>query len=139
MKVSAYGTLTDDAKEIRKRVFVDEQGFQDEYDETDAKSVHFVLSDQELPVATCRVFWDEERSAYALGRFAVIREYRGRNMGSLLIKEAEDYVRSKGGTGIVLHAQCRAAGFYRKSGYAEFGSVEMEEGCPHIWMRKIWG
>ena len=137
MRVSVYENLTDDAKDIRKRVFMDEQGFHDEYDDKDGISVHFVLYDNELPVATCRVFRDNEMDAYVLGRLAVIREYRGKSIGSVMIKEAEKYVKSKGGTDIILHAQCRASGFYAKSGFAEFGSVEDDEGCPHIWMRKI--
>lgn len=137
MKVAIYESLADPAKEIRKEVFMVEQGFQDEYDEMDAVSVHFVLYEEEQkPIATCRVFWDQERKAYTLGRLAVISECRGKNIGSILIKEVEKYVKLRGGTEIILHAQCRAVDFYRKSGFAEFGSVEDEEGCPHIWMRK---
>lgn len=136
MNVLIYETLTNDAREIRKKVFMDEQGFQDEYDETDNAAVHFVMFDGALPIATCRVFFDAKMSAYALGRLAVIQEYRGRNIGSIMVKEAEKYVKLKGGRTIILHAQCRASGFYGKLGFTEFGSVENEEGCPHIWMRK---
>ncbi len=136
MNISTYNTLTDDAKEIRKIVFMEEQGFQDEYDEIDTISTHFVLFDKELPVATCRVFFDKEKNAYTLGRLAVIQKYRGNNIGSILVKETEKYVIAKGGTEIVLHAQCRASGFYTKLGFTKFGNIENEEGCPHIWMRK---
>ena len=31
---------------------------------------------------------------------------------------------------------CRVKKFYIKSGYVEFGAVEDDEGCPHIWMKK---
>lgn len=138
VNICIYEALTDDAWEIRKKVFIDEQGFHDEFDGTDAVSVHFVVFDGRLPVATCRVFFDKEKQAYTLGRLAVIREYRGKNIGSAMIREAEKYIRSKGGTELVLHAQCRASGFYGKLGFAEFGSVENDEGCPHIWMRKCF-
>lgn len=138
MNISIYETLTDDAREVRKKVFMDEQGFCDEFDEMDAVSVHFVLYDDKLPVAACRVFFDKEKQAYTLGRLAVIREYRGKNIGSAMIREAEKYVRSKGASKLVLHAQCRASGFYGKLGFSEFGSVENDEGCPHIWMRKCF-
>lgn len=163
MKVAIYETLADPAREIRKKVFIDEQGFQDEYDEIDETAVHFVLfEDGWLPdersttgrsatgqsaieqsaieqsaIATCRVFWNEEMNAYALGRLAVIAESRGKNIGSILVNEVEKYVRLRGGTEIVLHAQCRATGFYGKLGFVEFGEVQDEEGCPHIWMRKM--
>lgn len=153
MKVAIYETLADPAREIRKKVFIDEQGFQDEYDEVDKMAVHFVLFEdgclpdersttgrsatEQSAIATCRVFWNEEMNAYALGRLAVIAERRGKNIGSILVNEVEKYVRLRGGTEIVLHAQCRATEFYGKLGFVEFGEVQDEEGCPHIWMRKM--
>lgn len=163
MKVAIYETLADPAREIRKKVFIDEQGFQDEYDEVDKMAVHFVLFEdgclpdersttgrsateqsaieqsaiEQSAIATCRVFWNEEMNAYALGRLAVIAESRGKNIGSILVNEVEKYVRLRGGTEIVLHAQCRATEFYGKLGFVEFGEVQDEEGCPHIWMRKM--
>lgn len=137
MKISVYKSFPDCAKEIRKTVFIEEQGFQDEFDEIDDVAAHFVMFDEnETPAATCRVFWNEAMNAYALGRLAVIKEYRGKNIGSALMNEAEVYVKEHGGKEIVLHAQCRAAGFYQKSGFTEFGKTEDEQGCPHIWMRK---
>lgn len=35
-----------------------------------------------------------------------------------------------------LHAQCRVKSFYEKLGYTEFGEIDDDEGCPHIWMNK---
>ena len=137
MKAVIYENIPDCAREIRKKVFTDEQGFQNEFDETDITATHIVLFDQnDLPIATCRVFWDAAIDSYILGRLAVIREYRGKNIGSRMVKEAEQYVRSKKGNCLTLHSQCRVSDFYKKSGYTEFGEVEEEEGCPHIWMRK---
>ena len=137
MKISIHESFPDDAKEIRRAVFIDEQGFQSEYDEIDNIAVHMVLLDEgEIPVATCRVFWNETMNAYTLGRFAVLKKYRGRKIGSVMMKEVEKYVRDKGGTDIVLHAQCQVTDFYKKLGFTEFGNIEEEQGCPHIWMRK---
>lgn len=136
MNISIYETLTDDAWKIRKKVFMDEQGFHDEHDEIDNIATHFVLYDDKLPVATCRIFYDKAMDSYILGRLAVIPEYRRKNIGSIMVKETENYVKAKGNTAIVLHAQCRACGFYKKLGFTEFGNVENDEGCPHIWMRK---
>ncbi len=137
MNTVIYEGIPDCAKEIRQKVFVEEQGFQDEFDETDDMAAHIVIFDEnDLPVATCRIFRDEAMDSYILGRLAVIKEYRGQNIGSAAVREAERYVRKKNGKCISLHAQCRAADFYRKSGFAEFGDMEEEQGCPHIWMRK---
>ncbi len=140
MEVSVYEKFPDCAKEIREAVFVKEQGFQHEFDSIDDTAVHLVMFDEDgKPAATCRVFWDEEMGSYAIGRLAVVKKYRGRNIGADMVREAERYVKRKGGKDIILHAQCRAKGFYKKMGFAEFGDIENDEGCPHIWMKKVIG
>ena len=143
MKFKIYeNTLPSDAVKIRENVFVKEQGFENEFDETDKTASHIVLYDEEagdeLPVATCRVFESgDDENTYILGRLAVIRSYRGKNIGADMIREAQRYMLSKGGKIIALHAQCRVSGFYKKLGFCEYGGIEDDEGCPHIWMRKI--
>ena len=137
MRISVYNNFPNCAKAIREAVFINEQGFQHEFDEIDNTAIHFVLfNDDEIPIATCRVFWSTAINEYVLGRLAVTKEYRGKKMGSIIVNEAEKYVQKKGGTGIALHAQCRATDFYRKLGFTEFGDIENEQGCPHIWMKK---
>lgn len=133
MKTRIFFGLPPQAMQVRQTVFVQEQGFRDEFDEIDAHAAHIVLLDGETPVGVCRVF--QEGQSYVLGRLAVVKEYRQKHLGSLLVRSAEDYVRSRGGTQLRLHAQCRAAEFYSKLGYVEFGEIEYEEGCPHIWMK----
>lgn len=138
MKISVYETFPDCAKEIREAVFIKEQGFQNELDETDHEAAHLVaFNEHKIPVATCRVFWNAAMNAYTLGRLAVIQQYRGQDIGSAMLAEAEKYVREKGGKTLILHSQCRAVEFYKKSGYTEFGEIEDDEGCPHIWMEKV--
>lgn len=137
MKISIYENFPDEAKQIRKEVFTNEQGFQNEFDEIDEVAAHILLFDEDgLPLATCRVFWDADMNSYTLGRLAVIKKYRGKNIGSVLVREAEKYVQEKGGKELVLHAQCRVEQFYEKLGFVKFGRIENDEGCPHIWMKK---
>lgn len=132
--------LPADAKEIREEVFIQEQGFQNELDEIDDTAAHIVLyGEGELPIATCRVFPDERPDVFILGRLAVRKEYRGKHIGSKVIKAAEAYVQEKGGKALILHSQCRASAFYRQNGFQEYGGIEDDEGCPHIWMRKDLG
>lgn len=137
MRVEAFQPAPSQALEIRQKVFVEEQGFQNEFDSVDLTAVHFVLFDDcDIPVATCRVFESDKKNVYILGRLAVTKENRGRNMGSLLVEKAEEYIKKIGAEELRLHSQCRAAAFYEKLGYAAFGEVEDDEGCPHIWMKK---
>ena len=137
MKVKVFNALPEAAKEIRKKVFVEEQGFTVEFDDKDEIAVQLVLFEENgAPVATCRIFKDCEQDVYVIGRLAVVREYRGKKLGSVILNEAEKYVRQMSGKLIVLHAQQRVADFYKKAGFKEFGEVEYEEGCPHIKMKK---
>lgn len=137
MRIEVFHSVPQQALEIRQKVFVEEQGFQDEFDDIDSTAIHFVLfDDSDIPIATCRVFKDVIKNSYILGRLAVLKEYRGKNMGSFIVEKAEEYVKQLGGEQIKLHAQCRITDFYNKSGYTAFGEVEDIESCPHIWMRK---
>lgn len=129
--------LPEDAKEIRKAVFMIEQGFQNEFDEIDDEAAHLVIYDEkQVPIATCRVFKKHELGTCCIGRLAVLREYRGKNIGAYVIKEAERYAFDQGCHRIDLHAQCRVSNFYQKLGFVRYGEEDDDEGCPHIWMRK---
>lgn len=137
MKITVSRGLPEAARQIRQKVFVEEQGFCDEIDGTDDRAEHFVVWwAEDLLAATCRVFWDEGIEGYMLGRFAVLPKYRGQSVGAFLMGEVEKHVREEGGKSITLHAQCPVSGFYRKLGFTEYGEVEDVQGCPHVWMRK---
>lgn len=115
MKTVIYEGISDYAKEIRQKVFVNEQGFCDEFDDIDKTAVHMVMfNDAEMPIATCRIFWDKAMNMYILGRLAVIKEYRGKNIGSVMLEQAEKYIQKSGGKCAALHAQCRVKKFYQK-------------------------
>lgn len=137
MEIKTFNCLSADALKIRTTVFVNEQGFHDEFDKIDDIAMHFVMYDGNKPIATCRVFKKLEENKYILGRMAVISEYRRQNLGTNLLSFAEKYVKDIGGAELMLHSQCRASEFYKKAGYCEYGEIENEEGHPHIWMKKI--
>lgn len=137
MKAEIFDFLPDEAHDIRIKVFIEEQGFENEFDSIDVEAVHILMRDENsIPVATCRVFWDNRMDSHILGRLAVLKEYRGRGIGSDVVREALEYVKNSGGKKLMLHSQCRAAVFYEKLGFSSFGEVELDEGCPHIWMVK---
>lgn len=138
MIIKKYNILPDEAKYIRETVFIKEQGFKDEFDSIDDNCIHLVMFDDDHPVATCRVFFDENKGSYILGRLAVLPQYRGRNLGADMVHDAQDVIESMGGSSLMLHAQCRAKSFYEKQGYAPFGDVDYDEDCPHIWMKKVF-
>ena len=136
MEIRYYDNLPEEAKTIRRAVFMEEQGFQEEFDEIDGQAGHLVMFDGALPVATCRFYRKKGTVSYIIGRVAVIPEYRGRSLGSGLLQAVEDIVKKKQADAVWLHAQVRAQAFYQKQGYFPYGETDDEEGCPHIWMCK---
>lgn len=134
MEIKVYDTLPDEARQIRIKVFVDEQGFNEEFDSVDDIATHIVMFDVDKPVATCRFFIKD--GSYLLGRIAVIKDYRGKHVGALLMQEAQKEIERRGGKRIVIHAQTRAKDFYLKQGYSDSGKNDLEEGCPHVWLFK---
>lgn len=137
MEIKVFEYLPDEAKAIRTRVFMEEQGFENEFDETDGTSTHFVMFEGGRPVATCRIFGGENPGEFVIGRIAVEKDCRGRSIGTDIIKAAEKAAAERGGKNVVLCAQCRAKEFYAKAGFTEFGEICYDEGRPHIWMRKV--
>lgn len=137
MVTKIFKSIPQEAIDIRTKVFMDEQGFEEEFDAVDDVSVHLVTFDGNLPVATCRIYFDDDKG-FIVGRIAVIKEYRGKKIGAEILKEAQSHINLMGGRSIALHAQCRAAEFYEKQGFEQTGEIEYEEYCPHIWMVKSW-
>ncbi len=135
-EIKVFSHLPQEAKEIRERVFILEQGFQKEYDEIDEIATHLVLYEDGEAMGTCRIFPGEDAGVYNFGRLAVKKEYRGRGLGSEILSMAEKCAEESGGDCLMLHAQLHAREFYEKAGYIACGDLEYEEGCPHIPMKK---
>ena len=137
MEFTCYDTLPAEAHAIRDEVFVQEQGFQVEFDDRDAHCYHALVTDGGKALGTCRFFRDDkEPEVYILGRICVRKAARGSGAGSELVRGAEHAVKEMGGKEIRLHAQVRAQHFYDLLGYQAYGPIEDEEGVPHQWMWK---
>lgn len=130
--------LPQDAHDIRKAVFVDEQGFNGEmeFDGIDPTAHHVVLYLDGKPAATGRVFPSESPEMYTIGRVAVYPQYRKHHLGQEVLGLLEQKAKTLGAKKIGLSAQCQARGFYEKSGYQASGDVYLDEFCPHIHMEK---
>ena len=135
-EIKTYHTLPAQARDIREEVFVTEQGFTKEFDDTDQIATHLVLFYQGQPAGVCRFFPTEVPGCWDFGRLAVRKAFRDKHLGSLLVQEAENQIRRLGGTKLALMAQIRVQKFYEKNGYTPVGEPCDDEGCPHIWMVK---
>ena len=140
----------DDAALVRRVVFMDEQGYENEFDaiDEDPNCIHVTLYvDGEL--AGCsRVFPEElERAAdaeapvspacdldegvaagetYIMGRVAVLPAMRSRGLASKIVEASDTAARDDG-----------VLPLYAKAGYTQIAPVDYEdEGQPHAWMAK---
>lgn len=129
-------TLSPEAAMIRKAVFMEEQGFQNEFDHLDEIAFHLVLYADDAPAAVARLFAQEGSKTYVIGRIAVLPQYRGLRLGNRILKEAEQFAKKNGADKLMLSAQCRVQRFYEKNGYVASGDVYLDEFCPHIHMEK---
>ena len=134
MNVVFFKSLIEDAKMIREKVFMEEQGFQNEFDDIDAKALHLVLYQNQQPIGCARMF--EEADAMTFGRIAVLKEYRQLHLGSLILQQLEAKAKKLGFHKVQLSAQVRASDFYFKNGYMKEGEEYLDEYCPHIHMIK---
>lgn len=123
-----------DAKILRQTVFVEEQGFQNEFDDVDSHAFHVVLYEGEMPIATGRTFL--EGDFWHIGRIAVLKPYRGRQLGKSVMSALEEIIAENGGKRITLSAQLQAQGFYARLGYSPEGEPYPDEHCLHIAMIK---
>ena len=79
--------------------------------------------------------WYEDRGNGLVKHLVVEDAARGKGVGTLLLKYAEDEMVSRGIRKCVLKARISVTGFYEKLGYHTVGDV-MPDDVPHIMMEK---
>lgn len=119
------------AKYIREQVFIQEQGIapEDEWDDLDTMVLHFIVYDQEQPIATARLL-----PQHSVGRVAVLMPYRKQGIGKILMQHIIDYARNQKLPYLKLSAQTYVTAFYEALGFKVQGEVYQDCGIPHIDM-----
>ena len=134
VKAGDWKALGAIAMPLRERVFVIEQGvpLEIEQDEYDASSRHVVaFGPQSKPIGTGRLLPHGH-----IGRMAVLRDWRGRGVGSALLESLLELAARNGKSMVRLNAQTHAARFYERFGFVAEGEVFMEAGIEHVSMHK---
>lgn len=122
-----------EASRIRFAVFVVEQGVPVaiELDEHDAECIHALAFEGSAALGTGRLLPDGH-----IGRMAVLREFRGRGVGSAILAKLVEAAALRGDREVQLSAQVHAVGFYRAHGFHAEGGIYDDAGIPHQAMRR---
>ncbi len=120
--------------QLRESVFVVEQ--ECAYAELDGRDLepgtrHVWAADESGPVGYLRVLDDGDHAR--IGRVLVTRARRGQGLSSELMRAALDLI---GDRPSVLDAQSPLAGWYATFGYRQDGEEFVEDGIPHVPMRR---
>ena len=121
------------ASPIRFAVFVEEQGVprEIELDEHDSQSVHVLAFDGPRAVGTARLLPDGH-----IGRMAVLKDWRRRGIGALLLKSLMERAKARGDAEVALSAQVHAVPFYLAHGFVPQGDEYLEAGIRHQAMKR---
>lgn len=117
---------------IREAVFIREQGVpaELEWDDFDVNCIHVLASDSAAnPVGTARLLPDG-----SIGRMAVLREYRGKRVGTALMHWLLREAGSRQMQQVTLNAQAYAIEFYKKFGFQVIGKEFLDAGISHVRM-----
>ncbi|AXI99632.1 putative N-acyltransferase, GNAT family [Cyclonatronum proteinivorum] len=137
VKTASWHKHSHDLLKVRFSVFVHEQKvpIELEVDGYDPVSHHVVVyNNAGKPVATGRLTPDGK-----LGRMCVLKSYRGKYLGHLIMIHLMNKAFSDGRRIIELSAQTHAIPFYQKYGFNTVGRVYDDAGLPHqkmIYIRK---
>ncbi|WP_266365973.1 GNAT family N-acetyltransferase [Tellurirhabdus rosea] len=122
---------------IRESVFVQEQNVpaEEEYDEFETSSRHFLAFSDGTPCGTAR--WRTTSNGVKLERFAVLKAFRGQGVGRELVHSVLEDVFSQQPEPlgkIYLHAQVTAMPLYAGFGFEPVGDSFDECGIQHYKM-----
>jgi predicted GNAT family N-acyltransferase len=123
---------------LRRDVFEKEQNIPRPLDRDpfDYSADHVVAyDDRGRCVGTGRVVRVDSRTAQ-IGRMAVAKEERKHGIGALVLEALERMASMRGIAELTVNSQIPAETFYAKRGFARVGDVFLDQGVPHVVMRK---
>lgn len=136
IKTAAWSELKQDAQSVRESVFIQEQNISavDEWDSQDEISQHFVVyrtdeANTFQAIATARLLINN-----SVGRVAVLKAYRGKGIGRLVMQHIIEHAKSENRSYLQLSSQVHAIQFYQTLGFALHGDAYLDCGIPHIDM-----
>ena len=123
---------------LRQDVFVVEQ--QCPYGDLDGRddepgTRHVVLRDDDTVLGYARVL-DDDRAVWRIGRVALAPDARGRGLADVVMETALQVCPDRD---VVLDAQAPLVGWYESLGFVVSGPEFLDDGIPHLPMRRAAG
>jgi len=118
---------------IRHQVFIDEQDVPEEleWDEFDQISIHLLARDsKQAPIGCARLLTNGK-----IGRMAVLKSWRGKGVGTALLKRAIQLAEQQGHLAVELDAQSYVIPFYQREGFIVTSTEFTDAGIPHHRMK----
>ncbi|MEM7485373.1 MAG: GNAT family N-acetyltransferase [Bacteroidota bacterium] len=129
-----------DIMRLRSEVFVVEQNciYQD-LDDKDQKALHIFGKKDEKVVAYTRIFKPGDYfDVTSIGRVVVAKEERKYGYGKLIMEASlEEISKRFSDVAVELSAQTYLVKFYTDLGFVSYGEEYLEDGIPHIRMKKL--
>lgn len=125
-----------DAFDIRKKVFVEEQQVppEEEIDDLESDATHFVLYINEEPAGAGRF---RKVDGYGkVERICVLKDFRSTGAGKAIMEKIESFAKEEGFNRLKLNAQTHAIPFYSRLGYEVISEEFLDAGIPHKTMVK---
>ncbi len=122
--------------EIRREVFIDEQGVPEELemDELDQAAIHVLAYVDNVPAGCGRILLNEDSAK--IGRVAVRKNMRRSGIGAGVCKLLISIAENRGIHSIYVNAQLSAVSFYKSLNFRIEGDPFVEAGIDHIKMIK---
>jgi predicted GNAT family N-acyltransferase len=125
------------ALEVRRKVFVEEQGIsQDiELDNHDDEALHIVVKEGARVIGTARVLFPTPKVA-KIESMAILIPFRRKGSGSGMVSFLNKELKNRQISKAILHAQHSAVAFYKSCGFTELGTSFYEAGIIHQRMER---
>ena len=118
-------------RQVRTVVFIEEQFVTPEFewDDIDSTALHLLALHDNKAIGCLRIIHHQK-----IGRMAVLKLWRGKGVGNMLLKQAIELCRQHGSKQIVLSAQTHAIHFYQQAGFEITSGEYTDVQIPHVDM-----
>ena len=118
-------------RQVRTVVFIEEQLVTPEFewDDIDSTALHLLALHDNKAIGCLRIIHHQK-----IGRMAVLKPWRGKGVGNMLLKQAIELCRQHASKQIVLSAQTHAIHFYQQAGFEITSCEYTDVQIPHVDM-----